>query len=67
MMDEASGWEPYLDHPGAVGEGHDVALLPEEGRVRPLDHLELAQQLHGVYLACGFVSYLGNDEEETIR
>ena len=39
-----------LDQPLGVGVRHDVALLPEEGAVAPLDHLVLAQQLHGVHL-----------------
>lgn len=53
----------HLYHPGAVCEGHDVSLLPEESRVRPLDHFKLAQQLHCIYFAGGFVSNLqkGND------
>lgn len=48
----------HLNDPGAVGEGHDVPLLPEEGRVRPLYHLELAELLHGVNLLGGLVTDL---------
>lgn len=48
----------HLHDPGAVGEGHDVPLLPEEGRVGALDHLKLAELLHGVDLAGGLVSDL---------
>lgn len=48
----------HLNDPGAVGEGHDVPLLPEESRVRALDHLELVELLHGVDLLRGLVSDL---------
>lgn len=48
----------YLHHPVTVGKSHDVPLLPEESGVRPLDHLKLTQQLHGIYFTCGFVPYL---------
>lgn len=51
----------YLHNPGTVGEGHDVPLFPEESRVRALDHLKLAQELHGVDLLRGFMPDL-NDE-----
>jgi len=57
----------YLHDPGAVGEGHDVPLFPEEGRVRALDHLELAQHLHGVDLLRGFVPDLNGDETRLFR
>ena len=39
-----------LDDPLGVGVRHDVPLLPEEGRVGPLDHLVLAEELHGEHL-----------------
>ena len=48
----------HLHHPGTVGEGHDVPLLPEEGRLRPLDHLKLVELLHGVDLLRGLVADL---------
>jgi len=46
-----------LDDPLGVGVRHYVPLLPEEGRVRPLHHLELGQPLHGVHLAGGLVPH----------
>ena len=39
-----------LDDPLRVRMRHDVSLLPEERRIRPLHHLKLAQQFHRVYL-----------------
>lgn len=48
----------HLDNPGTIWEGHDVSLLPEEGRIWPLDHLKLAQLLHGVNLLWSLVADL---------
>lgn len=35
-----------------------MPLLPEEGGIRPLDHLKLAELLHGVNLLRGLVTNL---------
>ena len=48
----------HLNYPGTVGEGHDVSLLPEEGRVRAFDHLKLAELFHCVHISGSLVSYL---------
>lgn len=48
----------HLHDPGTVGEGHDVPLLPEEGRVGALDHLKFVELLHGVHLLGGLVANL---------
>lgn len=50
--------ESHLNNPRTLGECHDVTLLPEEGGVRALDHLKLAELLHGIHLLGHFVSYL---------
>lgn len=44
-----------------------MPLLPEEGRVGALDHLELAELLHGVDLAGGLVSDLQRHGRERVR
>ena len=56
--EEKTNLQAHLDDPGAVGKGHDVPFLPEEGRVGPLDHLKLAELLHGVNLLRGLVTDL---------
>lgn len=50
--------ESHLNYPRTLGECHDVPLLPEEGGVRALDHLKLAELLHGIHLFRRLVSYL---------
>lgn len=50
--------ESHLNYPRTLGECHNVTLLPEEGGVRALDHLKLAELLHGIHLLGCFVSYL---------
>lgn len=46
-----------LYNPVRVGVCHDVSLLPEERRVRPLDHLVLGQTLHRIHLFSAFVPH----------
>lgn len=46
-----------LHDPVRVGVRHDVPLLPEERRVRPLDHLVLGQALHRVHLLRALVPH----------
>lgn len=56
--------DSYLYYPTTIGEGHNIPLFPEESGVRPLDHLKLAEQLHGIHFQCGFVPHLQNTKRE---
>jgi hypothetical protein len=65
IVDVLEGIVKFHD-PLRVGVGHDISLLPKEGRVRPSDHLKLGEQLHRKYTIRLLHAYLQQQTERKI-